>query len=190
MGIHAQSLEESGAGGSLGSHVHGIAELNLAMDQDVLEIEFHSPAANIYGFEHQPRTEAEHETVDIAQDRLRQADALFTFTADAGCRLVESELLELDDVEHPEHDHAEHGTEHDDHAASGKHDDHDDAVHSEVRAHYRYECGSPERLDRIVVHLFNSFPALEKINLQLITPRMQSGQSLTANNNRVDLSGH
>ena len=39
------------------AHVHGVAHLNVALEDNELYIEFISPAANIVGFEHQPKTE-------------------------------------------------------------------------------------------------------------------------------------
>jgi Protein of unknown function (DUF2796) len=37
-----------------GPHVHGVAQLNVALDGNVLWIELNSPAMNIVGFEHAP----------------------------------------------------------------------------------------------------------------------------------------
>ena len=39
------------------AHVHGVAHLNVALEGNDLYIELTSPAANIVGFEHDPRTQ-------------------------------------------------------------------------------------------------------------------------------------
>ena len=36
---------------SLGAHEHGVAQLNVALDGNTLEIELESPAMNLVGFE-------------------------------------------------------------------------------------------------------------------------------------------
>ncbi|WP_370277365.1 DUF2796 domain-containing protein [Pontibacterium sp.] len=269
--VQAQGLDDHGDdhGGSLGAHVHGIASLNMALDGKFLELEFHTPAANIYGFEHAPRTEEQFTQVREAQRTLQQANKLFVLTHAAGCRLGRVELEQSSEegehheahaghehheekhadhdhhAEHAAHDkhekhddhhddhghHEKHDDHHEEHASHEKHDDHDDHHahkehakhdahgkdehdhahhdkhddhddhhkheehahhvgeengHSDLSVHYYYQCSAPEKLNSLEVGLFKAFPALEKLNLQLITPRVQQGKTLTARSYRVD----
>lgn len=227
--VQAQGLDDHGDdhGGSLGAHVHGIASLNMALDGKFLELEFHTPAANIYGFEHAPRTEEQFTQVREAQRTLQQADQLFGLTSAAGCQPGRVELEQSSEEgehheehaghdhhdEHAAHDkHEEHDDHHDDHGHHEKHDDHHDEhashekhdehdhdkhdehahhegeedSHSDLSVHYYYQCSAPEKLNSLEVGLFKAFPALEKLNLQLITPRVQKGETLTARSYRVD----
>lgn len=219
--VQAQGLDDldDDHGGSLGTHVHGIASLNMALDGKFLELEFHTPAANVYGFEHAPRNEVQLSQAREAQRTLQKADQLFVLTPAADCRLgrVELELGSEDGYHHEEHvghehheeKHAEHGNHHahedrgkDEHeqAHHDKHADHDDHhthqehahhageedTHSDLSVHYYYQCSAPEKLNSLEVGLFKVFPALEKLNLQLITPRVQQGETLTARSYRVD----
>jgi len=39
------------------AHTHGVANLTLVSDSGTLEIAFDSPAVNLLGFEHRPRTQ-------------------------------------------------------------------------------------------------------------------------------------
>ena len=233
--VQAQGLDDHDhdQGGSFGAHVHGIASLNMAVDGKFLELEFHTPAANIYGFEHAPRTEEQLAQVREAQRTLQQADQLFMLTSAAGCSLGRVELeqnseegehheehaghehheekrAEHDHHKHEEHDdhgnhdkhddHDDHGKDEHDHAHHDKHDDHDahheheehahhageEDTHSDLSVHYYYQCSAPEKLNSLEVGLFKAFPALDKLNLQLITPRVQQGKTLTASSYRVD----
>ena len=49
------------------AHEHGVANLNVAVEGNNIYIEFSSPAANIVGFEHHPRT---HEQKDAVRDAV------------------------------------------------------------------------------------------------------------------------
>jgi hypothetical protein len=90
----------------LGVHEHGHGQLNLALEQQQLVLELTAPAADIVGFEHDAATDAEKAQLAAAQDKLRQADALFSLAPAAGCRLEKVELIE-DKDEHG-HDHKDH----------------------------------------------------------------------------------
>ncbi len=126
----------------LDSHQHGHASLNVAVDEAELLIELESPSANIVGFEHVAKSDADRKTLEAATNRLASADGLFQLDAGAGCSLlasrVEHDQLDQDhSAEHDDHDDDKHGhdddkhgdDDHDDdkHAHDGdKHDDHDD----------------------------------------------------------------
>ncbi|MCO4756826.1 MAG: DUF2796 domain-containing protein [Oceanospirillaceae bacterium] len=186
--VQANALEESdGAGGSLAVHQHGVAELNLALDGKHLELELISPAANIIGFEHAARTDAEKQKVQQSIKKLQQAGQLFALTAAADCRLGRVELASTTDTD-------EHSGEHDNdpehHAGEHEHEhehEHDEAGgdHSDLRVHYYYQCLQPKQLNGLDVLMFKAFPAIEKIHLQLITPQTQQGKLLTPDNPRV-----
>ena len=99
-----------------GTHVHGIAALNLALEGQEVHIELDSPAANVVGFEHAPSSEADRAALDKAVAALKDGDRLFKFNDDAGCRMetakVTSELLDEDHEghagEHAKNDEGEH----------------------------------------------------------------------------------
>ncbi|MCF7994732.1 MAG: DUF2796 domain-containing protein, partial [Chromatiaceae bacterium] len=42
-----------------GAHVHGVGQLNVAVDGSALLVELISPAMDLVGFEHAPRNEAQ-----------------------------------------------------------------------------------------------------------------------------------
>ena len=89
-----------------GTHEHGAASLNVALDGPDLVLEFISPAINIVGFEYAPSTDEQKELVEAAVIQLGDGEALFELNARAKCQLtnteVESELAE--EGEHSEED--------------------------------------------------------------------------------------
>lgn len=157
-----------------GAHVHGLADMNIAVDGEVLEIELVAPAANIVGFEHAPRTDEQHAALDAAKQRLREADTIFGIDPAAECRASHVEVHStLEDADDHDHHH------HDDHAH-----DHDHA-HSDIVAQYRFECARPERLAGLDVRLFEPFPGNEAIQVQVLTATSQDGLRLTPERTRV-----
>lgn len=188
-----------------GAHVHGIAHLNVALEGKNLYMEFVSPAANIVGFEHAPKNQAQREAVEAARETLKNAEAVFTLPPAAGARLVEASVVSEaehnahHDTEHgheDEHHHAsEHGHEGDDHHekevgkghAHHAEDDHAGEAHSDFRAEYRFVCQSPAKLTAIDVRLFEKFPGIEKIEVQLLTDTKQTALELTARKSKIRL---
>lgn len=155
---------------SLSAHEHGAAELDVALDASTLEIDLRSPAINLVGFEHAPSSEADQRKITNVRKQLEQPDTLFGLPAAAGCTLAETVLESplFEDVAH-EHD-----------------DDHKNQ-HSEIHAHYRYDCAASRALLALDLQgLFKIFPGTEKIQAQLIGPNGQRGAQLDAGQPRAE----
>jgi len=178
-----------------GAHVHGIARLNIAVEASNIYIEFSSPAANIVGFEHHPRTHDQKNAVKDAVNTLQKGDALFILSAKSQSQLVKSSV-ETDiseDADHhsePEHDHdhteKEHHREAEHHAEeNGKAEVHES--HSEFLAEYHFTCKKPDELTQIDVRLFNIFTGIEQIEVQLLNETKQTAMDLTAKKNKISL---
>ena len=73
-------------------HVHGEAELNVAVEHDMLTLILTTPLDNLTGFEHAPRTPAQHEAARKAVERLTAADTLFEPDPKAECILDSVDL--------------------------------------------------------------------------------------------------
>ncbi|MEO1132659.1 MAG: DUF2796 domain-containing protein [Cyanobacteria bacterium J06639_1] len=171
------------------SHVHGITNLNVAVEGNTLAIEMDSPAANIVGFEHRPETEAQEQAIADALAQLEMGSLAFVLPDEAGCELIEADARTSfeehdhskgeqhdkgDDHGHDDHGHDDHG--HDDHG----HDDHADGeTHSDILAEYRFECASPAQLTTMDVTLFEQFPGIEEIEVQLLSETGQTAVELT-----------
>jgi len=173
------------------SHTHGLATLTLALENDILEVQFESPASNIVGFEHKATSQKEKAAVTNANKILKISDNLFSFVG-SNCQsisvAVETESL-MDDshnghVKHGEHDH--HASA-DDHSGHSGHSDHDDDSHSEISAHYRFTCPNSAKLTSISLAFFSKFPSVEKINAMWITEAKQGSATLTSTKHSMSL---
>ncbi|MEW8508139.1 MAG: DUF2796 domain-containing protein [Candidatus Thiodiazotropha sp.] len=147
------------------AHVHGEAQLLLAIEGDDLEIELHSPAMNIVGFEHRPANAAQKQAVESAIDTLKQPGLVFNIPTVAKCETVSVE------VETP----------------LAEDDGHDDEDHTNFTGHYRFRCAAISRLQGIEVKLLKHFPGIEVIDVQSISKRGQQQIDLTPEQNMLAL---
>jgi len=160
------------------AHVHGAATLQLILQGNELEMEFHSPAMNIVGFEHAAATAEEKQKIKDALATLRQAGELFSFSG-TRCQptKVEAELDRDDHDDHHGHD-ADHDADHDEH-----HDDHADehaTGHSEFEVDYRFRCEDGSQLSAIEVKLPARFNGIQKLDAEWILNDSQGAAELTA----------
>jgi len=162
--------------GSLGAHEHGVGRLNAVLDGQALELELDSPAMNLVGFEHLATTAADKAKVAAARKQLENPLALFNLPKAAGCVISSQELNSPLFGDKPEADHDDD----DDHdAKDGAHEHHHD--HSEIHAHYQFTCATPTALGNLdLTQVFKTFPATQKIQVQLIGPSGQQGVDATA----------
>ena len=170
----AQAHDHEHEHGSLGAHEHGVARLNAVLDGQALELELESPAMNLVGFEHVPSTDADKAKVAAARTQLEQPLVLFSLPKAAACTVAKQELespLFGDKPDADDHDD-------DDKDAAGHEHHHE---HSEIHAHYQLTCAKPDALKNLDLgRIFKTFPATQKIQVQLISPSGQQGVEATA----------
>lgn len=160
--------------GSLGKHEHGVASLNVALDGQTLEIQLESPAMNLVGFEHEANSDADKAKVAAARKQLEQPQVLFALPAEAKCSLKEAELESplFGNAKHEEHEH--------------EHDEDHDHGHSDIDASYDFTCANPAALKTLELsNFFSTFPATEKLEVQLIGPSGQQGAELSPSKSRL-----
>ena len=167
---------------SLGAHEHGVGRLNAVLDGPTLELELDSPAMNLVGFEHVATTPADKAKVAAARKQLENPVALFNLPKGAGCVVSSQELNsplfgDKPEADHDDDDDHDHEQGHD--AKDGAHEHHHD--HSEIHAHYQFTCATPTALSNLdLSQVFKTFPATQKIQVQLIGPSGQQGVEATA----------
>ena len=147
----SQSLTAEGSNNTAAhdAHLHGYAELTIALDSDLLEINFDSPAFNIVGFEHQPKSSKEIQRVRESQALLNSAERIFSFKG-TNCNLKNSEVNIENIAEpqinsrktehdghkgHPEEYHAHEAHAEKDHLENDGHEKHAQESHAENNTH-------------------------------------------------------
>ena len=154
-----------------GAHEHGVADLTLALEGRMQQIELISPLDNLVGFEHAPANEAQRGALADAERRLLDGEAMFAFSAAAGCAIREVGIESPWPQSGRNHDHR-HAHDH----AQPTRGDHEDMVVS-----YGFECAHPEALRQVELRAFMHFPRLQRVRVEFATPRGQGAGVLTPN---------
>jgi hypothetical protein len=143
------------------AHEHGVATLDVAVDASQLVLQFRSPAMNLLGFEHRPRSAQDNAAVARALGWLRDPAAQFRPSIDAICTVVKSEVTPPD---------WQHSSE-----------------HSEFAANYEFNCRQPAALQHLDVRLLQHLDEHMKIEVQVASPAGQHSTELTRGNTRLAL---
>lgn len=141
------------------AHVHGAADLGVVVDGAAMTLQWVSPLETLLGFERAPRTDAEKDEVNQMLARLRAAYRLFVVDPAARCTLeavhLQSAVLGLGPSE-PLSD-----------------------GHAELQASISFRCADAGKAKFIDTTVFQDFPALRRVNVELVTPRGQFKRKLT-----------
>ena len=179
LGLTAMPLQKSVIAQELGSHVHGLTELNLVIANQNVQIEFISPAINLLGFERASNSPEENKLFNDVLEDLQAAEWLLSDQLE-DCQMSTPvfEAPEFGSHEmsegHEEHEHEEHEHEHEDH-------EHETGDHADFRVQYLFECRSAPP-SNFTVTAFDRFVGIEEISVRWIVGRQQGISNLTPSN--------
>ena len=163
----------------LDAHEHGSANLDIVIDTDTIQMSFHSPAVNIVGFEYATDDKQQLLLIKQAKDSLSNVNDMFSLVGNVSCQTVKASANWL----------TEHEEEHDDHEGhEEKHDETPSSEHAEFIAEYELTCKQLNNLTAIEVNLFEFFPAIADLDVQMIYAGGQVKQELNANNTLIELA--
>ncbi|MCW5659142.1 MAG: DUF2796 domain-containing protein [Burkholderiaceae bacterium] len=149
-------------------HSHGNAKLDIAVEPTKISIAFESPLDNLLGFERAPRTDRERQQADAMVAKFQAAQALFQIDPAAQCQLARAELtsaaLKLGQP-------------------SGKAEQ---AGHADIDGSFEFNCADAAKAAYIEHGLFQ-FARLQRLEVQLATPKGQSKRSLKRPAGRIAL---
>lgn len=169
MTVNAESSRQHHA------HEHGVAKLDIAVEHNELHIRLNTPAANIIGFEHAPRTSEQKRRLKQAFSQLAKGNTLFYATGNSTCdKQIQTSIespFSSDHDSHQHHDEHEHHKEHDHHAEEEK--------HADIVASWKLACSDSKAIQGIKTRLFEYFPALKRLQVQYITEDKQGGTILS-----------
>lgn len=152
-------LAVAGGVSAAGAHQHGVARLTVAAEGNRLELELSSPLESLVGFEHEPRNDKERKAVQAMKDSFRKPETLFAPSAAAQCNAAPTEV-EL---------------------SGGNSKD----GHADMHVAVMFECRTPAALKDLEVRLFDAFPRLQRLKVQLAAGGKQSGSELTRQKRRL-----
>ena len=172
----------------LGPHEHGKGTLNVAIDVNLVSMEFEAPGDDIIGFEHEAKTPAQKAAAENGKSQLLAPLALFKFPAGAGCTVSTATVK----IEGEDHDHDDHDKD----AAAGKGSDsakeaeaHEEHHHSEFHAQYTFDCKTPAKLTAMDFPYFVTFPRAQRLEVNVIAPKGQTKFEVSRSKPHIDLTG-
>lgn len=140
------------------AHVHGLMRIDIAVDKHLLTLQLESPLDSLLGFEHRPRTPAQRQAADVLRQQMNEGAALFKADAAARCTLTRA-AVESAVFQNP--------------ATGGN-----ESEHADLDASYEFTCANPDKLTAVDIGLFDAFPRLQKIEVQVAAAKGQSKQTL------------
>jgi len=152
---------------ALGSHQHGVVQLDIAVDANRITVQLSSPLDNVLGFEHAPHNAAERSRVASMLSALH--GTVFVIDPAGACRpgavQLNSAALQLGEPDPAEQT----------------------AGHADLDASFAFECSSAARAGFVETTLFERFPGVHRIDVQLATPRGQRKLTLARPAQRIVL---
>jgi hypothetical protein len=161
-------------------HVHGDAELFIALEGNQVLIEFESPADNIIGFEHAPATPLQHQQLATSLALLEEHSSIAAFS-EITCKQISAE------VESPFKNHDEHEKSHDSEHKEHGHE-HEKSEHTEFHTSYTLECNADtQNLSAITINAFKHFKGINNITVKWVTANGQGSTKVTATKTELEL---
>lgn len=133
------------------AHVHGEAVMEIVIDDAGALISFEAPAIDIVGFEYLPKTDEEQAAIDAKIELLADMASVVVLPEAAGCTVSDVHV----DFEAEEHD--------------------GEVEHIAFHAEYELSCSDAGNLTSLQATVFDQFPDLEEMEVEVVTPTGQKG---------------
>lgn len=177
------------------AHEHGVARLDVAVQPGRISLNLESALDTWVGFERTPRTAAERATVQAARRQLEDPGALWKLDPKAACG-TGSAALEAALWQPPEMGgtaaaprvQTERGAvpAQGEQSRAGAPAGPD--VHGDLEVQYQFDCkAAPAAAWIDAAALFTAFPRLQRLQVQVVTPRGQSAVVLRRGQTRIKL---
>ena len=162
-------------------HEHGVGELNIAIDKNIIDFEFMLPGADIVGFEYEAKSEEDLSLVSNALEKFEDYKNVFIIPAEGQCNITSQEVLINQEDEHDEHEDSEHD-EHED-------SEHDEETHNEFYAKYSFECDSINLINKVEFPYFVTFPNSGELEVQFISELGSTSFEVEADKPVINIEG-
>lgn len=168
-----------------GAHEHGSARLQMAVEDNRIDLMFTSPAYNLAGFEHEARTDEQKQKLAGIRQWL-QTNALINTESNA-CKVTAATVELGGDSEshgthehHDEHHHSDHHEEKDE-DKHGHGDNHDDkSTHRDYEVAQQLECDSDISRQAFNSPLMSRFPELKELSVEWVSASGQGSARITS----------
>jgi Protein of unknown function (DUF2796) len=161
------------------AHVHGVGEINIAVEGAKATVEFRAPAESVMGFEHEAKSESDKKKRDNALEQLRaKGSQMVVFDPKLGCKSSDMKTA----IVEAKGDSAK--------AQAGK-DAHKDqkksGEHREVHGTFSVACDKPLAGSRVRFGVSKVFRDIQEIKVQVVGDSGQSGATIKKDKGDVKL---
>ena len=154
------------------AHSHGTANVDVFIDNTTLSLQLSSPLANLLGFEYSPRTPEQQKKTEELLDELSRPLQLVNIDPAGGCQFIRTvTTAKVLTVQPPTTAYSSKAPE----------------AHANLQATFEYKCSSPARIEYVNLPLISRYKGIERIHVQLVTPKAQGGQTLVKPTQRVTI---
>jgi hypothetical protein len=159
------------------AHVHGVAEINIAVEEKKVVVEFRTPKEGVMGFEHEAKSDAEKRKRDAVLKLINDKfPEMVILERKPGCRFDGGKVAVVRSGPDAAGDKRQgHG----DHEKSGE--------HREVRAKFSFECQSDPAGSRVRFAITKLFPEIQELKVQVLSAVKQSGATIRKDQGSVTL---
>ncbi|NMT62343.1 ZrgA family zinc uptake protein [Marinobacter orientalis] len=157
-----------------GAHEHGHARLQIAVENNSIDLIFTSPAYNLAGFEHEARSDEEKNRLAEISQWLDTTPLVNTEAAD--CRITGATVELGGQSGKEDHDHHDHGG------------DHEESTHREYDVSQQLECDDTGARMTLTSALMEKFGNLEELAVEWVSPSGQGSARLARTNRAFTVS--
>ncbi|MET4025571.1 hypothetical protein ABIE59_001095 [Marinobacter sp. MBR-99] len=158
-----------------GAHQHGHADLQMAIDNERVDLLLLSPAYNLIGFEHKPRTDEQRQRLNDTEQWASGTAMINTMAGN--CTLVSSAMhVGWNETKDDDHKH-DHG-----HSHNHSHDHDHNSGHADIEITQTLACPNLSASTQFETGLMARFPELENLNVQWVGPQGQGATRLSPGN--------
>lgn len=139
------------------AHKHGHGDLDISIEKNEIELDFELSAEDVIGFEHKPKNDQEKATIQEIKNKI---ETEFTgITVPEGCEVKKRGF----DVDYKKGGHAE------------------------VEIEVDLKCKDVAKIKNLEVLIFQSFPKIKHVNVNIVTESAQKTADITPSNYKVNL---
>jgi hypothetical protein len=161
------------------AHVHGVAEINIAVEGTKATVEFRVPAESVMGFEHEAKSESDRKKRDAALEQLRtKAGQMVVFDPKLGCKASNMKTA----IVEAKGDSAKAQASKDAHKDQKK-----SGEHREVHGTFSVACDKPLAGSRVKFAVHKLFRDIQEIKVQVVGDSGQSGATIKRDKGEVKL---
>jgi hypothetical protein len=165
------------------AHVHGVAEINIAVEGSKADVEFRAPAESVMGFEHEARSESDKKKRDAALRTVQtKMNQMVLFDPKLSCKFSEAKTAVVEEKE--ERSQEQPGKNGRDAKSQSQNKT---GEHREVRATSSVTCEKPLIGSRVTFGVTRIFPEIHEIKVQVLSDTKQSGATIKKDQGDVRL---